>query len=120
MILVALGSSAQLLMTGILGEYVGRIYEEVKRRPLYVVASEINLAQVDGQVDGDAAAFESGGLCSAACAAGSCIRRQRRAHGRSMLGPHHEVKGLRSLGRARSSMREKAHPDRRPRASGTR
>lgn len=34
MLLVALGSSAQLLMTGILGEYVGRIYEEVKRRPL--------------------------------------------------------------------------------------
>jgi polyisoprenyl-phosphate glycosyltransferase len=42
MILVGLGSSAQLLMTGILGEYVGRIYEEVKRRPLYVVEGEIN------------------------------------------------------------------------------
>ena len=44
MILVGLGSSAQLLMTGILGEYVGRIYEEVKRRPLYVVESEVNLS----------------------------------------------------------------------------
>lgn len=42
MILVALGSSAQLLMTGILGEYVGRIYEEIKRRPLYVVQDELN------------------------------------------------------------------------------
>ena len=45
MIIVGIGSSAQLLMTGILGEYVGRIYEEVKRRPLYVVEDEINMAE---------------------------------------------------------------------------
>jgi len=44
MIVVALGFSAQLLMTGILGEYVGRIYEEIKRRPLYITAEEINLS----------------------------------------------------------------------------
>jgi glycosyltransferase involved in cell wall biosynthesis len=43
MITVSLGASAQLVMTGILGEYVGRIYEEVKRRPLYVVADEVNV-----------------------------------------------------------------------------
>jgi dolichol-phosphate mannosyltransferase len=43
MIAVALGASAQLLMTGVLGEYVGRIYEEIKRRPLYITAEEINL-----------------------------------------------------------------------------
>jgi dolichol-phosphate mannosyltransferase len=42
MMAVSLGSSAQLLMTGILGEYIGRIYEEVKRRPLYIVADEVN------------------------------------------------------------------------------
>jgi glycosyltransferase involved in cell wall biosynthesis len=45
MILVSLGSCAQLLMMGILGEYVGRIYEEVKRRPLYVIAEETNLTR---------------------------------------------------------------------------
>jgi dolichol-phosphate mannosyltransferase len=46
MILVALGSSAQLLMTGILGEYIGRIYEEVKRRPLYIQAEEMNFQSI--------------------------------------------------------------------------
>jgi glycosyltransferase involved in cell wall biosynthesis len=44
MILVALGSSVQLFFIGILGAYVGRIYEEVQRRPLYTVAREINFA----------------------------------------------------------------------------
>ncbi len=44
MIAVALGSSAQLLMTGVLGEYVGRIYEEIKRRPLYITQEELNLS----------------------------------------------------------------------------
>ena len=42
MFAVALGSSAQLLMTGVLGEYVGRIYEEIKRRPLYIIEQDIN------------------------------------------------------------------------------
>lgn len=42
-VLVALLSSVQLLMIGILGEYVGRIYEQVKLRPLYVVGDHVNL-----------------------------------------------------------------------------
>lgn len=42
-IAVAMFASVQLLMIGILGEYVGRIYEEVKRRPLYLVGETVNL-----------------------------------------------------------------------------
>lgn len=45
MMAVAFGSSAQLLMTGVLGEYVGRIYEEIKRRPLYIVEREVNFPE---------------------------------------------------------------------------
>lgn len=37
---VLLLGGAQLVTLGILGEYIGRIYDEVKRRPLYVVASK--------------------------------------------------------------------------------
>jgi glycosyltransferase involved in cell wall biosynthesis len=44
-VLVSLLAAAQLLMIGILGEYIGRIYEEVKRRPLYVVGDRVNLAR---------------------------------------------------------------------------
>jgi dolichol-phosphate mannosyltransferase len=33
----------QLICTGILGEYIGRIYEEIKQRPLYVVQEKLGL-----------------------------------------------------------------------------
>jgi len=35
-------SGIQLLSIGILGEYIGRIFTEVKQRPLYVIADDVN------------------------------------------------------------------------------
>lgn len=54
-VLVSLLASVQLIVTGILGEYIGRIYEQVKLRPLYVLSEKINCAE-EGRSDVPAAA----------------------------------------------------------------
>ena len=38
-------AGVQLLSLGIIGEYLGRIYEEVKGRPLFIVAEELGMEQ---------------------------------------------------------------------------
>lgn len=49
MIAVLFIGGVQLLCLGILGEYVGRIYSEVKRRPLYVVAETVGFDEEKGE-----------------------------------------------------------------------
>ncbi len=41
MVFVLLIGGVQLMMIGVLGEYLGRVYEEIKGRPLYLVAEVV-------------------------------------------------------------------------------
>jgi polyisoprenyl-phosphate glycosyltransferase len=40
----------QLITLGVIGEYIGRIYSEVKRRPRYVVGDTVNVAEQEDDV----------------------------------------------------------------------
>jgi glycosyltransferase involved in cell wall biosynthesis len=44
-ITVLLLGGIQLITIGIIGEYVGRIYDEVKGRPLYLVRARRNITE---------------------------------------------------------------------------
>jgi glycosyltransferase involved in cell wall biosynthesis len=54
-------AGVQLISLGVIGEYLGRMYEEVKGRPLFLVAEELGLEQSPAEADtGRAAARHPG------------------------------------------------------------
>jgi hypothetical protein len=52
MIVTCLVGGGILLSIGVLGEYIARIFEEVKDRPLYVVSVSSNMTALDAQASG--------------------------------------------------------------------
>jgi len=45
-VLVSAIGGATLLSIGVLGEYIGKLYEQTKNRPLYVVSQTVNVSPV--------------------------------------------------------------------------
>ena len=42
---VSFFSGVQLLALGLVGEYIGRIYDETKRRPMFIIDKKINFSE---------------------------------------------------------------------------
>jgi hypothetical protein len=53
-------AGVQLISLGVLGEYLGRMYEEVKGRPLFLIAEELGLERPPEGTPGAAGPGERG------------------------------------------------------------
>ena len=49
----------QLLVLGVIGEYLGRVYDEVRQRPLYIISSRVGFANADRTAGSDTIADRS-------------------------------------------------------------
>src|SRR5258706_731250 len=49
LLVVSFFSCVQLLALGLVGEYIGRIYDESKRRPMYIVDRKVNFSESGGR-----------------------------------------------------------------------
>jgi dolichol-phosphate mannosyltransferase len=63
-LLVVMISSVQLLVLGLIGEYIGRIYIQSKNRPLFVIShihrrGRLPHSAADGESDMEATAFNT-------------------------------------------------------------
>lgn len=58
-VLVSFFSGVQLLVLGVLGEYLGRIYDEAKGRPIYIVRSLYGLAAAQSELPTHAVILQS-------------------------------------------------------------
>ena len=56
-LVVSFFSGVQLLALGVVGEYIGRIYDETKRRPMYIVDRKVNFFDPAGQPADQASAW---------------------------------------------------------------
>ena len=58
-IVVAFFSGIQLLSLGVMGEYVGRIYDETRQRPKYILESRYGFAEDEESPERSGAIVES-------------------------------------------------------------